>query len=114
MTTYRASWPVTDSRTPLADIIGTASYDLGIMLAAEKLEPTGGPMWGLVYRDGPRWTVEIAVREQVRASSVECGSESGYKRHQRNGDAPCDACRKAAATVRQIRRLRAERAAVAS
>ena len=69
---------------------------------AFKLERYG--FWGGLT-EGERWKLNGAPRG-VRDEAGACGSNSGYRRHYRQGEPVCDACRKARSQYQKLHRTR--------
>ena len=59
-----------------------------------------------------RWRAKHGANtgQPGRPVTAQCGTVSAYKRHQRNGEQPCDACREAnAAYHRELYQRRKQR-----
>jgi len=58
------------------------------------------------------WPADMPARRRQRADAAPCGTESGYTRHRRWGQAACPSCLAAATRASQARRAARERAKV--
>lgn len=88
------TWPITDPRTPLADIIGGAWYEVTAELTElGKMRQAGDPEWMIRRaKRGLTLTCTVPLDSPPRVNAAEHGTRSGFQRHKREGSDPCVDC----------------------